>query len=555
MEQMAVWVLLAAAFLVRILYALHYRVDSDEPQHLHVAWSWANGLLPYRDFFDNHVPLFHVLAAPLVLVLGERADLLIWMRLAMLPLFAAALGCVYWIGRSLWSPRVGLWAAVWAGLLRPVFVDSVEYRADDLWMVLWLLTIALLVRPRVTGLRVWLAGLALGAAAGASIKTGPLAACLVGAAALTLLLTWAIYPWRRQARRVLRLVLLYLAGLAVIPLLILLYFVARGAFGAFWYAMVEYNVDSGARDFPGHWYLLALPVVIGVPLAWGVLRLPSPAAVTVRRLFFVLLTGLSLASLPFWPVLAPQDYLVVYPLLPVLLAAGIDQALSALGRRTTQRRRVLSPAAGLVMVGLAVGAVEFAILLARAPWRSQTSRPIGMWQDVLRLTDPGQRVMDLKGELIFRRRAYYYIFDTMSERRFQRGLLRDDVPERLIATRTCVASMGRLRLPPRAEAFLDDNYVSVGTLRVAGKQLPPAADAAGSIAFEVWIAARYVIVGAQGPARGTLDGRTCDGPRQLEAGRHEYRPAADESGLTLVWAQAIERGFSPIAIRPQEASQ
>src|SRR4051794_17888837 len=49
--------------------------DSDEPQHLHVVWEWTQGVLPYRDFFDNHTPLFHVLFAPVLRLFGERADI------------------------------------------------------------------------------------------------------------------------------------------------------------------------------------------------------------------------------------------------------------------------------------------------------------------------------------------------------------------------------------------------------------------------------------------------------------------------------------------------
>ena len=32
----------------RIVNMLHYRFDSDEPQHLHVAWGWTQGLVQYR---------------------------------------------------------------------------------------------------------------------------------------------------------------------------------------------------------------------------------------------------------------------------------------------------------------------------------------------------------------------------------------------------------------------------------------------------------------------------------------------------------------------------
>src|SRR5262245_12829610 len=81
--------LLGLQLVVRIAYDLRLRVDTDEPQHLHVAWAWTQGLVPYRDVFDNHAPLFHMAMAPLAAALGERADLLIAMRFAMLPFVAA----------------------------------------------------------------------------------------------------------------------------------------------------------------------------------------------------------------------------------------------------------------------------------------------------------------------------------------------------------------------------------------------------------------------------------------------------------------------------------
>src|SRR5437762_10194405 len=69
--------MIALQFAVRLVYDLRLRVDTDEPQHLHVAWTWTQGLVPYRDAFDNHAPLFHLAMAPLVAAFGERADLLV----------------------------------------------------------------------------------------------------------------------------------------------------------------------------------------------------------------------------------------------------------------------------------------------------------------------------------------------------------------------------------------------------------------------------------------------------------------------------------------------
>src|ERR1700736_7038240 len=38
--------LIGAALILKIAYAFHYRIDSDESQHLHVVWSWTQGMLP-----------------------------------------------------------------------------------------------------------------------------------------------------------------------------------------------------------------------------------------------------------------------------------------------------------------------------------------------------------------------------------------------------------------------------------------------------------------------------------------------------------------------------
>src|SRR5689334_2187683 len=88
------------------------RFDSDEPQHLHVIWAWTHGLVQYRDVFDNHMPLFHLLCAPILGLMGEHAADLYWMRLLMVPLYFVSLWCIYRIGEITFSRRVGLWAAL-----------------------------------------------------------------------------------------------------------------------------------------------------------------------------------------------------------------------------------------------------------------------------------------------------------------------------------------------------------------------------------------------------------------------------------------------------------
>ena len=63
-----------------------------------MAWGWATGLLPYRDFFDNHAPFFHIATAPILRAVGEREDVLLFMRAPMLVLFAVMIWATWVLG-------------------------------------------------------------------------------------------------------------------------------------------------------------------------------------------------------------------------------------------------------------------------------------------------------------------------------------------------------------------------------------------------------------------------------------------------------------------------
>ena len=113
-ERVTLVVLIAAAAVLRILAFFRYRFDSDEPQHMHVAWGWANGFVQYRDIFDNHMPLFHLLTAPLFLGGVDDARLLFAARLLMTPLFVMAIALVWIIASRLFDATTAAWSAVFA---------------------------------------------------------------------------------------------------------------------------------------------------------------------------------------------------------------------------------------------------------------------------------------------------------------------------------------------------------------------------------------------------------------------------------------------------------
>jgi uncharacterized membrane protein len=246
------WEAILAATLLTLSLVLHwfylnrFRWDSDEPQHLHVVWAWAHGLLPYRDVFDNHSPLFHWLCSPIFAWLGERPDIITAMRWLMVPLFLISLRCVYILGKTVFSPRVGLWAAVSTALVPKYALLTVEFRTDNLWTTLWLVTLVVLLTGRPTPKRFLVVGLLFGAAFSVSMKTTVLTITALAAGAGT----WAFAllsrrthlterkPWQSYVASAAAL----LSGLAVMPGLILVFFASKNALRELYYCVIEHNL-------------------------------------------------------------------------------------------------------------------------------------------------------------------------------------------------------------------------------------------------------------------------------------------------------------------------
>ena len=544
----------ALALVLRVVFIRTHVWNSDEPQHLHVVWAWAHGRLPYRDVFDNHSPLFSWLCSPLFRLLGERADIVEWMRVAMVPLYGVSVWCIYRLGVVLFSRRAGLWAAVIGGVYPPWFTIMGEFRTDVLWTTLWLVTLVILLTGRLTLGRLFCAGLALGATFSVSMKTTLLLLSMGGGG----LCVVAVGPWLRRIpagageevsfwKRALAL----LGGLLVVPGGWVLFFAAQGAWGEFYYGLITHNivprVDGAALKWTRLGGVNLVRFAIGI-LAGG-LSMPLLArdrGQAQRRVFLFVVAGLFYPLLHgLWPVVTAQDDMPHYPILAVVIA-GMGAMLFE-SRASSRALRFVLPA--LVFSG---AIAEFTVMLR---WesihdRSNLNRIQGI-QDLLTLTDASDFVLDAKGNTIFRERPYFYAIETLTAQRAARGLLADDVPEHLIATRTAVVILSK-RMTERTKDFLEQNYVGVGHYTVAGKHLSvagkylPAPDTDGAIRFDIALPQQYMLLTKHGLGGGTLDGLPLDGPRELASGPHIFWPPPHTTDhFTLLWSRAYERGFSP----------
>ena len=390
-------------------------LDSDETQHLHVVWGWTQGLLPYRDFFDNHAPLFSWLCAPLLAAFGERPDIVTCMRLAMLGLVVVGLGAVYRLGSFHFGQRVAAWAVVATGFAPVFFYTSSEVRTDTLWTALWLLSLVVLLTGRATPRRLFFFGVLFGCVFATSFKTVLLAVALLVAALLAFV---AGLPRLNRAAlgRSGRGAAAILAGLALVPGAFAVFFACHGAWNPMVYCLITHNVLPGMAPAVGWWRFLLFPLSLPVLFAgaWALWRQPGREADPWRgqRLILLLVAGCyPLLLTSYWPLLTRQDYLPSIPLLVLALAAGFFGAGARLpageGSRAGHWRSNAKP---LLAAALVCGEIA-AIFLGHGPWRDRTVGDRTLLATVLRLTGPRDFVMDLKGETIFRRRPFYYALE------------------------------------------------------------------------------------------------------------------------------------------------
>jgi len=549
-EFIAATFLFALMIVIRVVNILHYRFDSDEPQHLHVIWGWARGLVQYRDLFDNHMPLFHITFAPIFGLIGDRATILHQMRFILLPMYFVAAWCTYKIGTSLFSRRAGIWAVILAGLYTRYHLISLEFRTDNLWAPLWLLCIAVLVTGALTVRRALIAGLLLGLCFGVSMKSVLFLSSIAVAALLTLLLVG-----RRNLplgwSHLMQCIAAFVGSAATIPATIMIFFAFNGLWRDFRYCVFDFNflVRGASQNSLSYRIHLTLTIIIALPIILYVARriicATDGAGLAFRRVFILTLcASYFFAFKILWPVRNHDDDPPFYPLVAVLcsgaLLAASTKLISFKWEPGQIFRRVPVPAF------LAVG--EIIVLIATQPiWKDKTKRETDLLRNVLTLLKPGDYVLDCKGETIFRQRSVRAVYETITKSAIQRGLILDNAPQRCVETHTCVVATTLIRTFPRdTSRFVRRNYLRVtNNLRIAGNELKPSTTNPLRCDFAVTIPASYKIISPTENVSGTLDGIPYDGARFLAAGSHTFESTSPSRGLLLLWSQAVDRHFTP----------
>jgi Dolichyl-phosphate-mannose-protein mannosyltransferase len=535
--------LFIALIFLRVVTVTYYKFGADEPQHLHVIWGWARGFVQYRDLADNHMPLFQLLFAPIYKLIGDRGTILYWMRTILQSLYIIAFWCTYRIGSLLFSRRVGVWAAILAGLSYDYAFCSVEFRTDNLWAPLWLLCILVLLSGALTMRRALIAGFLMGLCFGVSMKTMLLLMSTVVGGSMTL-----IFVGRERLgiswRQVLGALTAFLAMTLIVPATIMAVFAFYGVWPQFRYWVFEHNVVPGVTNHPA-W--LVIIFAVGFPLiALGTRRIVAATPdiiLAARRNFVVITAGFFFTALvSFWPFLSRQDYLPFYPLAFVICTG----AVLPISDRWAKNRNI-AKIWRVMPVPALFGVCELLLALLVHPfWLDKAKLETDLLRSTLKLTEPGDFVFDRRGETVFRQRCFFPIIETFTKERIRRGLMVDDTIERCIDTRTCVVTLPD-DMPLATFRFLEQNYLPVGNkLRVAGVLLQSSTDG-NHFDFEIVIPASYKIIARDlGTVTGVLDGEQYEGnTRFLSQGTHSFVQTSSGHDLVVFWAQAVDRHFRP----------
>jgi hypothetical protein len=549
-EVIAAAVLFALMIIIRVINITRYAFDSDEPQHLHVIWSWAHGFVQYRDVFDNHMPLFHIMFVPIFGLIGERATILYLMRFIMLPMYFVAAWCTYRIGASVFSKRVGVWAVILAGLYARYHLVSLEFRPDNLWAPLWLLCISVLVGGPLTVRRALMAGLCLGMCFGLSMKSVLFLVSIGLAAPLTLLLVGRRHLdelWPNLARCVAA----FLISTSLVPIIIMGFFALKGVWRDFRYCVFDFNLLAPGAEQHSVFYKVRLALIVTTLIvtfayvAWRVTRVSDNAGLAFRRGFLLIVCASYFLMMQFfWPLSRHDNDPPLYPLAAVLCCGALIAFLNALPSFGWNQVRILRSTPLLVFLALG----EIAVLVSLQPiWKDRTQGETDLLRNTLALLGPDDYVLDLKGETVFRQRGVRAVYETITKSAIQRGILLDNAPQACVQTRTCaVATLLIERFPRGTREFVKRNYVPVtSSLRVAGAELKASAASPGRCEFNVTIPAEYELISPAQNVSGTLDGVPYNGARFLAAGPHTFESTSISRDLILLWAQAADRHFTP----------
>lgn len=568
--RMVGWTSLAAlsAWLVleHVRLVLESELAVDEMQYAHGGWLIARGEVIYRDFFEHHFPLLHQLLAVLWTGLGDDPTQILSLRLAMLPVFALAIGAAVWINRP--DDHALAWFAVPVFLLVPTLsAMQMQLRPDALSAALFLLALAAVRRSRIDPrLRGAVAGAAFALAIWGSLKVVfyglPFFAAL--AADLARFAAWRRGPGKPgdryygvEPRYLLVHPVAFLAGALGVASCVVLWLLVQGNLGDFVRWAVLYNFDHQSV-YPGFpWWRNFGQLLQHSP--WLLLAAGVGVAVTARRCLgggpqadWLLLAALPSTFLSFAWQTAPY----LYSLIPFTLVLALFAVRGlAYGVRWSLERRTGSGVFALALLALwgmgEVLRVEGAFDKLRESSNEEQIETLARLGSLTSAEDP---VFHQWAGQIARPSPHFFHFLEASTYRLQGETLGPELVRSMIEEGVTVFYAHTLfpRLPPELRAYALDRFHPLDEhLWIYGQRFVPDAEGRARGTFDALRDDRYFVSPPAAARRLRIDGERPVAPLvRLRAGRYQVELEAGGAGepVYLLW---LPRDGQPFEPRPE----
>ncbi|MCM8817282.1 MAG: glycosyltransferase family 39 protein [Candidatus Omnitrophica bacterium] len=130
-----VWIVIA--FLWFYFSFFHY-FDDDEFQHCHNAYLIWKGLVPYRDFFEHHLPLYHIVFSPLY-IFGEKPETIFIFRFLSILSSGLVFLFLYKYLKEINSGRIALFCISLLSFIPMYLIKMTEARPESIAILLFTL--------------------------------------------------------------------------------------------------------------------------------------------------------------------------------------------------------------------------------------------------------------------------------------------------------------------------------------------------------------------------------------------------------------------------------
>ncbi len=123
-----IWLVIALLYLY---FCLFHAFDDDELQHCHNAYLIWKGLVPYRDFFEHHLPLYHILVSPFF-ILGEKPSTIFAFRFISLVSCASVFLLVYRYIEEHYTEKIALFSIMLLASVPMYLFKMIEARPESI---------------------------------------------------------------------------------------------------------------------------------------------------------------------------------------------------------------------------------------------------------------------------------------------------------------------------------------------------------------------------------------------------------------------------------------